>query len=64
MTSAALGLDKKLQREYGLDYIGSDEYFKTIDRTMRKRFPEHFEDAQSDEDEDDQPPRKRSEPAY
>jgi hypothetical protein len=64
MTSAALGLDKKLQREYGLDYIGSDEYFKTIDRTMRKRFPEHFEDAQSDEEEDDPPPRKRSEPAY
>ena len=64
MTSAALGLDKKLQREYGLDYIGSDEYFKTIDRTMRKRFPEQFEADQSDEEEDDPPPKKRSEPAY
>ena len=64
MTSAALGLDKKLQREYGVEYIGSAEYFKTIDRTMRKRFPEHFEDAQSDEEEYDPPPRKRSEPAY
>jgi hypothetical protein len=64
MTSAALGLDKKLQREYGVEYIGSTDYFKTIDSTMRKRFPEHFEDAQSDEEEYDPPPRKRSEPAY
>ena len=64
MTSAALGLDKKLQREYGVEYIGSPDYFKTIDSTMRKRFPEHFEDVQSDEEEYDPPPRKRSEPAY
>ena len=64
MTSAALGLDKKLQREYGSEYIGTAEYFKKIDSTMRKRFPEHFEDAQSDEEEYDPPPRKRSEPAY
>jgi len=64
MTMAAMGLDKKLQREYGSEYVGSDEYFKTIDRTMRKRFPEHFESERSDEEDDDPPPRKRSEPAY
>jgi hypothetical protein len=62
MTMAAMGIDKKLQREYGSDYVGSDEYFKTIDRTMRKRFPEHFESEQSYED-DETPPRKTSEPA-
>ena len=62
MTMTAMGLDKKLQREYGSGYIGSEEYFQTIDKTMRKRFPEHFEDAQSYED-DDTPPRKVSEPA-
>jgi hypothetical protein len=44
--------------------VGTEEYFQTIDKTMRKRFPEHFEDAQSDEEEYDPPPRKRSEPAY
>lgn len=60
MTLAAMGIDKKLQREYGADYVGTEEYFKTIDRTMRKRFPEQFE-AQSEE-EDDQPQRKRSAP--
>lgn len=62
MTAAALGLDKKLAKQYGADYIGSKDYFRTIDTTMRKRFPEHFENAQSDEDDDDEPP-KRVEPA-
>jgi hypothetical protein len=60
MTMAAMGIDKKLQREYGADYVGTEEYFKTVDRTMRKRFPEFFE-TQSEE-EDDQPQRKRSAP--
>ncbi len=60
MTMAAMGIDKKLQREYGAEYVGTEEYFKTVDRTMRKRFPEYFE-SQSQED-DDPPPRKRSTP--
>lgn len=60
MTLAAMGVDKKLQREYGADYVGTEEYFQTVDRTMRKRFPEYFE-AQSEE-EDDPPSRKRSAP--
>ena len=60
MTMAAMGIDKKLQREYGADYVGTEEYFKTVDRTMRKRFPEYFE-TQSQED-DDPPPQKRSAP--
>ena len=60
MTMAAMGIDKKLQREYGAEYVGTEEYFKAVDRTMRKRFPEFFE-SQSQE-EDDPPPRKRSAP--
>ena len=59
MTMAAMGLDKKLQREYGADYVGTEEYFQTIDKTMRKRFPEHFESDQSYE-EDESPPKKRT----
>ena len=63
MTMTAMGLDRKLQKEYGPDYVGTEEYFRTIDKTMRKRFPEFFaEDSQSQED--DEPPRKkRAEPA-
>jgi hypothetical protein len=59
MTMAEMGIDRKLQKEYGADYIGSDDYFRTIDKTMRKRFPEHFESEQSYE-EDESPPKKRS----
>jgi hypothetical protein len=64
MTMAAMGIDRKLQKLYGPDYVGTEKYFETIDKTMRKRFPEHFEDVQSEE-EDTPPPKKRvSEPAY
>ena len=61
MTAAASGLDRKLQRQYGADYIGSKDYFETIDKTMRKRFPENFTDSQSYED-DETPSKKVSEP--
>lgn len=61
MTMAAMGIDKKLQREYGSDYIGTDDYFKKVDQTMRKRFPEYFE-SQSYEDED-APRKQASDPA-
>ena len=59
MTLTAMGIDRKLQKEYGPDYVGTEEYFKTIDKTMRKRFPEHFESDQSYE-EDEPPPKKRT----
>jgi len=52
MTMAAMGLDKKLKTKYGDNYAGTEEYFRTIDQTMRKRFPEHFTDDQSHEDDD------------
>ena len=51
MTMAAMGLDRKLKKEYGDDYAGTEEYFQTIDKTMRKRFPENF-DSQRHEDDD------------
>lgn len=40
MTAAALGLHQKLVRS-GVQ-VGSDEYYTAVDKTMRKRFPEHF----------------------
>lgn len=44
MTDAAMGLHKKLYRQYGPEYIGTDDYYKRIDDTIRKRFPEAFPD--------------------
>jgi len=62
MTMAAMGIDRKLQKEYGADYVGTEEYFQTIDKTMRKRFPEHFESDQSYEDDEPPPKKRTSEP--
>ena len=42
MTASALGLHQKLERERGQQFVGSDEYWATIDKTMRRRFPEYF----------------------
>lgn len=44
MTASALGLHEKLKRQ-GVK-IGSDEYYATLDKTMRKRFPENFEESE------------------
>lgn len=42
MTATALGLHQKLANERGPQYVGSDEYWGAIDKTMRQRFPEYF----------------------
>ena len=43
MTSLALGLHQKLVSQYGAAYPTTDEYWKRVDDTMRRRFPEYFE---------------------
>lgn len=62
MTSLALGLHEKLKRN-GVT-VGSDEYYDTIDKTMRRRFPESFEDDQDTEIEKvrAEEPQKTSKP--
>ena len=49
MTASALGLHQKLVNERGAQFAGSDEYWQTIDRTMRRRFPEYFGDEEAAE---------------
>jgi hypothetical protein len=49
MTDAAMGLHKKLYREYGPEYIGTDDYYERIDKTIRKRFPESFSESRESE---------------
>jgi len=48
MTAAAMGLHEKMKRQ-GVQ-IGSDEYYATLDKTMRKRFPEEFGDMEVEEE--------------
>jgi hypothetical protein len=62
MTASALGLHQKLAKEQGAGFIGTDDYYKKVDATMRRRFPEYFDDTQSYED--DAPSKKASEPVY
>jgi len=47
MTAMALGLHEEL-KDSGVP-IGSDEYYETLNKTMRRRFPEQFEEAQEEE---------------
>jgi hypothetical protein len=42
MTSLALGLHQKLERQYGKGYVGTDEYWRVVDTTMKRRFPDYF----------------------
>jgi len=63
MTASALGLHQKLAKEHGADFVGSDEYYKRVDATMRRRFPEYYEDD-TQSDEEDTTSKKVSEPAY
>jgi hypothetical protein len=50
MTSLALGLHEKLVKQNGLAYATTNEYYKRIDETMRKRFPENFEGDKVDDE--------------
>lgn len=62
MTSLALGLHQKLVNS-GVD-PKSDSYYEQIDATMRKRFPENFEEKDPEPDPDPTPtPRQQAKPA-
>jgi hypothetical protein len=43
MSNFAVGIHEELVDEYGKDIVGTDQYYKRIDQTMRKKFPEYFE---------------------
>lgn len=47
MTASALGLHQKLEQQHGNGYVGTDEYWSSIDTTMRRRFPEYFGGAET-----------------
>ena len=49
MRRYAEGVHEDLAERYGKAFIGTDEYFKSIDKEVRKRFPEEFANEQNDE---------------
>jgi hypothetical protein len=62
MRSLAMGLHEKLVAENGAGYATTDEYYKRIDATMRRRFPEKFEESDETEVEIDSKPPARPKP--
>jgi hypothetical protein len=48
MTSLALGLHQKLVKQYGASYPSTDEYWQKVDETMRRRFPDYFEEEEQE----------------
>jgi len=57
MTATALGLHEKLRRNGVV--VGSDEYYDTLDKTMRRRFPESFGVTEESQTEVRQQPARK-----
>ena len=61
MSNFAVGVHEELVDEYGKDIVGTDQYYKRIDQTMRKKFPEYFEldgDSSTVEPKENQTPQR------
>lgn len=62
MTSLALGLHQKLVNQYGAAYPTTDEYWTKVDDTMRRRFPEYFEERDPAPAQETRPQREKPAP--
>lgn len=57
MRKYAEGVHEELEMRYGKAFVGTDEYFNSIDKEVQRRFPEEF--AGSKNDGGDKPQRTR-----
>jgi hypothetical protein len=57
MSNFAVGIHEELIDEYGTQVVGTDQYFKHIDKTMRKKFPEYFETLEGSQAEPEKEPQ-------
>jgi hypothetical protein len=63
MRALAMGVHEKLVAENGAGYATTDEYYNRIDATMRKRFPDRFEEDDGTEVEVSSKPPARTKPS-
>jgi hypothetical protein len=65
MSSYAVGVHEELLDEYGQTVVGTDQYFKRIDRTMREKFPEYFDtlEDKAEPNEEVQKPAPKAKPS-
>jgi hypothetical protein len=62
MTASALGLHQKLAKDRGDNFVGTDDYYKIVDATMRRRFPEYF-GSDDEPAQEEEPPRRATKPS-
>ena len=48
MSFYATETHEKLEQQFGRGFIGTDEYFNSIDKEVRRRFPEEFADTKNE----------------
>jgi hypothetical protein len=65
MSSYAVGIHEELLDEYGQTVVGTDQYFRRIDRTMREKFPEYFDtlEDKAEPNEEVQKPAPKAKPS-
>ena len=65
MSSYAVGIHEELLDEYGQTVVGTDQYFRRIDRTMRDKFPEYFDtlEDKAEPNEEVQKPAPKAKPS-
>ena len=64
MTGLAKAIHNRLAKEKGEKYVGTDEYYKKISDTIKKRFPEYFaDDSDSGNSDEEKPVKTRAKPA-
>lgn len=51
MRKYAEGFHETLEATYGRDFVGTDDYYRSIDNEMRRRFPEEFSDKTTNAEE-------------
>jgi len=59
MSSLAYGVHEELLDEYGQKFNGTEEYFRRIDKAVRRSFPDYFKNVDGEEEEiEDQKPQQ------
>ena len=57
MSKYAVFIHEELEEKFGRAFVGTDEYFKRIDKEIQRRFPEEFDDTEVKNDEEEKPQR-------
>ena len=62
MSNFAVGIHEELLDEYGQSIVGTDQYYKRIDKTMRQKFPEYFDTMEDKADVEAETPKPSARP--